>query len=43
MTLMGRIVMDLLSIFRGLARDEETPFIQVYQSNPHHPGSIFKG
>jgi hypothetical protein len=43
MTLTGRILTDLLSVFCGLAINEKAPFIRIYQSNPCHPCTIFKG
>jgi hypothetical protein len=42
MTPMERISTDLLSVFCGLAINEKTPFIRVYQSNPCHPCAILK-
>jgi hypothetical protein len=43
MTPMERISTDLVSVFCGLAINEKTPFIRVYQSNPCHPCAVFKG
>jgi hypothetical protein len=43
MTPVGRILADLLSLFVVRRRDEEAPFIRIYQSNPCHPRAVFKG